>query len=162
MTHHSFGAPLGVKLIGGGFILVGLLVLLTTAIKVYRVQRNRGDLQQSLQHAGPEQLKQLSAHQREAMIWSSERGLTYLMMAGFLGLLIVGTGVQLIRLRGWARYVVLAVLLWVPVTLAMAVIMDPARSVFDVLQAVLGVSIGGAVVWYFLRPSVKAQFMKSK
>lgn len=85
-------------------------------------------------------------------------GVTYLVMGGVFGLYLICTGIGLLLLKRWSRWLALlsalissAFIIYVGVTSS-----DTLNTIRNLL-VILGWN--GVMIWYFLRPSVKAQFV---
>jgi len=93
-------------------------------------------------------------------------GIGIMVGSGLIGLLLLTIGVGLLMVTRWARWLALlsAILtvLWVgfvDVTRFTAGVKEPVRH-FLIINSALMLGWCGLMIWYFLRPSVKAQFQR--
>ncbi len=84
-----------------------------------------------------------------------------------MGLVLMAQGIGLLLLRGWARKLALIGASIVLLICVASVVMDPGffqsrRATFEPMFGFVSMSILSAwTLWYFLRPSVKAQFVRT-
>lgn len=91
----------------------------------------------------------------------------WLRMWGFvmMAVLFLMTGVGLLLYRGWARRMAVACsAIWICVTVVEVTWLSITEPYFPLYMPVFIPWVGffGAMLWYFLRPKVKAQFQASR
>ena len=175
--------PFGLKILGGVSILGGVFGLLTCGIAFSAptlMEKMMGMEHWALQRStqaplSSEQRNTLQAVQDDFSI--TETALpginTGLRSENFRRFLAIGSGVSgllllcglgIMRRQRWARWLAIGIsVLWLSAMLL--VLMLPTERPADGKEWILfagSVALGTAVLWYFLRPSVKAQFVSKE
>lgn len=158
--------PLGVKIFGVLFILSSTLLLLSSILLIIvepRVLQQgfaervvQGFSEEERAALTPEYQKKLEDMEQQLADSPATLGSLGLIIAMLISLCNVISGIGLLRLKNWARWLTIVIMGISVVWLMIDVV---ARG--TLIRAIYGLIFSGVVLWYFLRPSVKAQFQRS-